>query len=88
MTDHPGFLFEQAPPPRTPLRAAVTDLYLADETALVNRLLAVAEMPPELSAQIVAEAAGCSGCASRRNRRARWTRSCANTTCRRRKACC
>src|SRR5246127_471457 len=51
------FLFAEPLPARAPLRAAVTELYLADETALVNRLLAVAELPPEPAARITAQAA-------------------------------
>ena len=53
----PSFLFEQAPPARKPLRAAITELYLSDETALVNRLLAIAELPPERSAHVTQQAA-------------------------------
>ncbi len=53
----PSFLFAEPPPPRGPLRAMIGELYLAEETALVNRLLAIAELPPELAAQSVATAA-------------------------------
>ena len=52
----PSFLFAEPLPARTPLRAAITELYLADETALVNRLLAIAEPPPELSGRIIEQA--------------------------------
>ncbi|WP_439640792.1 bifunctional proline dehydrogenase/L-glutamate gamma-semialdehyde dehydrogenase PutA [Nevskia sp.] len=54
----PAFVFDSAAPQRSPLRAAIADHYLADETTLVNRLLAIAELPPERSAQVVATAAG------------------------------
>ncbi len=54
----PSFLFSEIPSARTPLRAAITEHYLADETTLVNRLLAIAELPAELAAQTVATAAG------------------------------
>jgi RHH-type proline utilization regulon transcriptional repressor/proline dehydrogenase/delta 1-pyrroline-5-carboxylate dehydrogenase len=50
------FLFPQPPPARASARAAVTEHYLADETALINRLLAVAEFPAELSAQVTRQA--------------------------------
>lgn len=52
----PTFLFADAAPARQPLRSAITELYLADETALVNRLLAIAELPAELSGQIIQQA--------------------------------
>ena len=54
----PGFLFSNPLPGRDALRRAITDLYLADETALVNRLTAIAELPQEISAQTVQTAAG------------------------------
>ncbi len=53
-----AFLFASPAPLRSALRAAITELYLADETALVNRLLAIAELPPEYAAQVVQTAAG------------------------------
>ncbi|GAC1633949.1 MAG: bifunctional proline dehydrogenase/L-glutamate gamma-semialdehyde dehydrogenase PutA [Nevskia sp.] len=52
-----SFLFAEPPPARDALRAAISELYLADETALVNRLLAIAELPAELAAQSVQTAA-------------------------------
>ena len=52
-----AFFVATPPPPRSGLRAAITELYLADETALVNRLLTVAELPPERAAQVVRTAA-------------------------------
>ena len=55
-TSQPTFLFAEPLPARTPLRAAITELYLADETALVNRLLAIAELPAELNGQIIQQA--------------------------------
>jgi len=54
----PAFVLDTAAPQRSPLRAAITENYLADETTLVNRLLAIAELPSERSAQVVATAAG------------------------------
>ena len=55
-TPEANYLFAEPVPARTPLRAAITELYLADETALVNRLLAIAESPAEVGGQIVAQA--------------------------------
>ncbi len=52
------YLFPDAPPAREPLRAAITAHWLADETQLVNRLLAVAELPAASSQAVVARAAG------------------------------
>ncbi|MCX7059425.1 MAG: bifunctional proline dehydrogenase/L-glutamate gamma-semialdehyde dehydrogenase PutA [Gammaproteobacteria bacterium] len=54
----PAFVFDHAAPQRSPLRAAIADHYLADETTLVNRLLAIAELPAERAAQVVSTAAG------------------------------
>ncbi|HET7797880.1 MAG TPA: bifunctional proline dehydrogenase/L-glutamate gamma-semialdehyde dehydrogenase PutA [Nevskia sp.] len=51
------FVFDAPPPARSALRAAIAELYLADETAIVNRLLAIAELPPERAAQAVTTAA-------------------------------
>jgi RHH-type proline utilization regulon transcriptional repressor/proline dehydrogenase/delta 1-pyrroline-5-carboxylate dehydrogenase len=56
LNPEPNYLHAEPLPARTPLRAAITELYLADETALVNRLLAIAESPAELSGQIMAQA--------------------------------
>ncbi|WP_428382313.1 bifunctional proline dehydrogenase/L-glutamate gamma-semialdehyde dehydrogenase PutA [Nevskia ramosa] len=53
----PAFIFDTPPPARSPLRAAIAELYLADETAIVNRLLAIAELPAERAAQVVVTAA-------------------------------
>ncbi|MBL6749464.1 MAG: bifunctional proline dehydrogenase/L-glutamate gamma-semialdehyde dehydrogenase PutA [Nevskia sp.] len=52
----PCFLFAE-PPPRAPLRRAIAELYLADETAEVNRLLAIAELPAEPRERVAAQAA-------------------------------
>ncbi len=57
MPTQPNFLFAEPLPVRPPLRGAITELYLADETALVNRLLAIAEVPAELNTQISQQAA-------------------------------
>jgi RHH-type proline utilization regulon transcriptional repressor/proline dehydrogenase/delta 1-pyrroline-5-carboxylate dehydrogenase len=51
------FLFATPAAPRSGLRTAITELYLADETALVNRLLTVAELTPERAASVVQTAA-------------------------------
>ncbi|MDP3294319.1 MAG: bifunctional proline dehydrogenase/L-glutamate gamma-semialdehyde dehydrogenase PutA [Nevskia sp.] len=53
----PAFIDDRPPPARSPLRAAIAELYLADETAIVNRLLAIAELPAERAAQVVVTAA-------------------------------
>jgi len=53
----PAFIFDRLPPARSSLRAAIAELYLADETAVVNRLLAIAELPAERAAQVVVTAA-------------------------------
>ncbi len=53
----PAFIFDSLPPSRSPLRAAIAELYLADETAVVNRLLAIAELPAERAAQAMVTAA-------------------------------
>ena len=52
-----NFLSAEPLPAQAPLRAAITELYLADETALVNRLLAIAEPPADLGGQIIAQGA-------------------------------
>src|SRR5690349_11840049 len=54
----PPFVFAQPPPVREGLRAAIGAAYLADETALVQRLLADAEIPEARAAAVVATAAG------------------------------
>jgi RHH-type proline utilization regulon transcriptional repressor/proline dehydrogenase/delta 1-pyrroline-5-carboxylate dehydrogenase len=54
----PPFVFDAAPPIRGALRAAIADSHLADETTLVNRLLAIAELTPERSDEVMAQAAG------------------------------
>ncbi|MDI3260813.1 MAG: bifunctional proline dehydrogenase/L-glutamate gamma-semialdehyde dehydrogenase PutA [Sinobacteraceae bacterium] len=51
------FLFPEPSRQRDALRAAFGELYLADETAVVNRLLAVAELPEAASAQATRQAA-------------------------------
>ncbi|MDE2149642.1 MAG: bifunctional proline dehydrogenase/L-glutamate gamma-semialdehyde dehydrogenase PutA [Gammaproteobacteria bacterium] len=53
----PAFVFEQPPPAPDALREAVGAHCLADETTLVNHLLAIAEPAPERAAQIVDTAA-------------------------------
>ncbi|HZR37998.1 MAG TPA: bifunctional proline dehydrogenase/L-glutamate gamma-semialdehyde dehydrogenase PutA [Nevskia sp.] len=57
LNPEPNYLHAEPLPARSPLRAAITELYLADETALVNRLLAIAEPPNELGGQIIGQAA-------------------------------
>src|SRR5882757_7035340 len=52
------FVYAAPPPPRSPLRAAIGELWLADETQLVNRLLAIAGLPAERAQATVREAAG------------------------------
>src|SRR5690349_1219024 len=52
------FVFDPPPPNRERLRAAIGAAYLADETALVQRLLADAEIPEARAAAVVATAAG------------------------------
>jgi RHH-type proline utilization regulon transcriptional repressor/proline dehydrogenase/delta 1-pyrroline-5-carboxylate dehydrogenase len=56
LNPEPNYLSAEPLPARSPLRAAITELYLADETALVNRLLAIAELPAELGGQIIGQA--------------------------------
>lgn len=52
-----SFLFNDAVPKRDALRRAIGELYLGDETALVNRLLAIAELPTDLAVQTAQTAA-------------------------------
>ena len=54
---NPMFLNAETLLQRDPLRGAITQHYLADETALVNRLLTVAELPAQCAEQVVAQAA-------------------------------
>jgi RHH-type proline utilization regulon transcriptional repressor/proline dehydrogenase/delta 1-pyrroline-5-carboxylate dehydrogenase len=55
--DAPGFVFEAPLPQRTAQWRAISKNYLADETALIGRLLAVAEMPAAMSHNSVRTAA-------------------------------
>ncbi|MBI3171992.1 MAG: proline dehydrogenase family protein, partial [Hydrocarboniphaga effusa] len=52
-----AFDVHEALPERTGARAAITAQYLADETHLVNRLLAIAELPAPATAVLTARAA-------------------------------
>ncbi|WP_428309398.1 bifunctional proline dehydrogenase/L-glutamate gamma-semialdehyde dehydrogenase PutA [Hydrocarboniphaga sp.] len=57
MTDSPSFVFADALPTRDARFAAITGQWLADETSLVNRLCALAELPPEPAASVQRSAA-------------------------------
>jgi RHH-type proline utilization regulon transcriptional repressor/proline dehydrogenase/delta 1-pyrroline-5-carboxylate dehydrogenase len=57
MSADPGFVFEHAQAARDPLRVAISQHYLADETALIEQLLAIAELPAGQSAAVVSSAA-------------------------------
>ena len=52
------FVFSNPPPARDALRQAISAAYLADETALVNKSLALAALPAEHGALVVRQAAG------------------------------
>ncbi|MDR3415067.1 MAG: bifunctional proline dehydrogenase/L-glutamate gamma-semialdehyde dehydrogenase PutA [Nevskia sp.] len=52
-----SFLSAEPCPSRSSLRAAVAELYLADETSLVNRLLPIAELPAGRGACVQQQAA-------------------------------
>jgi len=52
------FIHAAPRPARTPQRAAITELWLADETVAVNRLLAIAGLPAERAQAAVKQAAG------------------------------
>src|SRR6185503_12036518 len=54
----PGFVFGAPLPSREALRAAISANYLVDEAALVQRLLADAELPEARSVAVQATAAG------------------------------
>ncbi len=54
----PPFVFAEPPPVREGLRAAITAAWLADETAVVRRLVADAELPEPRAAAVQATAAG------------------------------
>jgi RHH-type proline utilization regulon transcriptional repressor/proline dehydrogenase/delta 1-pyrroline-5-carboxylate dehydrogenase len=56
-TAQPGFIFDTPPPAREPLRAAITRDWLCDETAQVQRLLALAELPEARAAAVGRQAA-------------------------------
>ncbi|MGH8456725.1 MAG: bifunctional proline dehydrogenase/L-glutamate gamma-semialdehyde dehydrogenase PutA, partial [Stenotrophobium sp.] len=51
------FVFANPLPVRNALHAAISQHYLADETALVERLIAIAELPAERSTRVVQTAA-------------------------------
>ena len=51
------FVFSTPPPARDALRQAISLNYMADETALVNRLAGIAELPPARSQEAVKKAA-------------------------------
>ncbi|HUP92509.1 MAG TPA: hypothetical protein VM074_09710, partial [Solimonas sp.] len=54
--DRSDFVFATSPPARSLLRQAISQHYLADETQLVNRLVALAELPPPRAAEAMAHA--------------------------------
>ncbi|MBI2382687.1 MAG: bifunctional proline dehydrogenase/L-glutamate gamma-semialdehyde dehydrogenase PutA [Gammaproteobacteria bacterium] len=56
-TNAESFVFAHPLPPRDALRAAISAAYLADETATVNRLLGIAELPAARSAEVQKKAA-------------------------------
>ena len=51
------FVFAQPLPNRDALRSAISSLYLADETALINKFLGLAALPTEHAALVVRQAA-------------------------------
>jgi RHH-type transcriptional regulator, proline utilization regulon repressor / proline dehydrogenase / delta 1-pyrroline-5-carboxylate dehydrogenase len=53
---HSSFVFEGAPPNLIPLRAAINELYLADETGCVNTLLAQAKLDAQARQRIQTQA--------------------------------
>jgi RHH-type transcriptional regulator, proline utilization regulon repressor / proline dehydrogenase / delta 1-pyrroline-5-carboxylate dehydrogenase len=53
-----SFVYRQAPAPLPPLRAAILAAYREDETAVVERLLAAAEFPPDALDRIAERARG------------------------------
>ncbi len=53
-----AFVFATPPPARDALRTAISALYLADETALINKCLALAALPAEHATLVVRQAAG------------------------------
>ena len=52
-----AFVFANPLPARDPLRAAISSLYLADETALINRMLGLADLPRDHASLVVRQAA-------------------------------
>jgi RHH-type transcriptional regulator, proline utilization regulon repressor / proline dehydrogenase / delta 1-pyrroline-5-carboxylate dehydrogenase len=57
MTAETPFIFAGAPPARDALRAAISAHTLTDETALVNRLAGIAELPEARAQEVVKTAA-------------------------------
>ncbi|MDB5969792.1 MAG: putA [Hydrocarboniphaga sp.] len=57
MTVSSKFVFADAPPSRDARFLAITGHWLADETSLINRLCALAELPPEQAASVQRSAA-------------------------------
>jgi RHH-type proline utilization regulon transcriptional repressor/proline dehydrogenase/delta 1-pyrroline-5-carboxylate dehydrogenase len=57
MTASPPFVFADAPPARDARFQAITAQWLADETSLINRLCALAELPPEHATSVQRSAA-------------------------------
>ncbi|MDP3857844.1 MAG: bifunctional proline dehydrogenase/L-glutamate gamma-semialdehyde dehydrogenase PutA [Stagnimonas sp.] len=53
-----AYVFAQPLPERDALRRAISAAYLADETALVNKLLGLAALPSEHASLVVRQAAG------------------------------
>ncbi|MES2682726.1 MAG: hypothetical protein V4650_04345, partial [Pseudomonadota bacterium] len=51
------FIFATPPPARDALRTAISANYLADETALINKSLALAALPVEHATLVVRQAA-------------------------------
>ncbi|ROH91853.1 bifunctional proline dehydrogenase/L-glutamate gamma-semialdehyde dehydrogenase PutA [Stagnimonas aquatica] len=52
-----SYVYPAAAPERDALRRAISAAYLADETALVNKLLGLAALPPEHASLVVRQAA-------------------------------
>jgi len=54
---NPGFIFETPPPKRDALRQAISAHWLADETALIERLIEAAELPASQTSEVQNQAA-------------------------------
>jgi len=84
------FVFEKLPTPLPPLRTAVNELYLADETACVEALLKQARLEDAARARIQKRATRVGGgrAPPTASPRAESRNSCANTICPPKKAWC